>query len=140
MALPFLGAALDIVGKVLDRVIPDPKAKAEAMLELQKLEQSGDLQVMLAQMEINKVEAASPDRFVSGWRPGIGWVCGGGMVMAFIVSPLVQLVIAIVAVCHGQPFVAPPVDMSTLGPILLAMLGLGGMRTFEKYHEVENKR
>jgi len=140
MALPVIGALLSIGERLIDKLIPDPKAKADALQKLAELEQSGDLAVMQGQMEINKIEAANSDRFVSGWRPGIGWVCGGGMVMAYIVSPLVQLIISIVGVFKGQPFVAPEVDMTTLMPILTAMLGMAGLRTFEKYHDVEKNR
>ena len=140
MPLPFIGPVIDIVGKVLDRVIPDPKQRAEAALAVQQLQQSGDLAAMAQQADINKIEAASPSLLIAGWRPAIGWVCGAGLAMAYVVGPLVQLVIAIVAVCHGLPWVPPVVDMTTLGPILMAMLGMAGLRTWEKVQNAEGNR
>jgi len=76
MSLDPVSALLDIGGKVIDRVWPDPVQAATAKLELVKLQQSGELAAMAGQLEINKVEAASASVFVSGWRPFIGWVCG----------------------------------------------------------------
>ena len=76
MAFDPISAALDIGGKLIDRLWPDPTQAAAAKLELLKLQQSGELQQITGQLEINKVEAANPSVFVSGWRPFIGWVCG----------------------------------------------------------------
>ena len=65
-------ALLGIGGKLIDKLIPDPAARDAARFELLKLQQSGELAAMLAQTEINKVEAANTSVFVSGWRPAIG--------------------------------------------------------------------
>ena len=140
MPLPILGPLLDLAGKVLDRVIPDPAARAAATLELAKMEQNGELQAMAMQAKINEIEAASPDRFISGWRPAVGWVCAAGLAMAYVAGPAVSLVISLVGMFHGKPFVAPVVDMATLSPILLGMLGMAGLRTFEKVKDVEGNR
>ena len=75
MALDPVTAVLDIGGKLIDRMWPDPAQAATAKLELIKLQQSGDLAQMTGQLDINKIEAASSSTFVSGWRPAIGWVC-----------------------------------------------------------------
>ena len=76
MALDPISAALDIGGKLIDRLWPDPTQAAAAKLELLKMQQEGDLAVMVAQTDINKIEAGSSSLFVAGWRPFVGWVCG----------------------------------------------------------------
>jgi len=113
--------------KVIDKVIPDPQAKAQMQLELLRLQQSGELAQMTGQMEINKVEAASPDLFRGGWRPFIGWICGAGLAYQFLLRPLLGWASAV----RGWP--APPtLEMDTLLTLLLGMLGLGAYRTAEK--------
>ena len=135
MALDPVSALLDIGGKVLDRVFPDPAQQATARLELLKLQQSGELTQLAGQMEINKVEAASPSVFVSGWRPAIGWVCGAGFAVQFVIGPLAEWGSAL----YGHPVKFPQMDTGTMMPLLLGMLGLGGMRTAEKMQGVAAK-
>lgn len=134
--------ALPLIGKVLDRLIPDPKAKAEAQLELLKMQQSGELAVLAAdtqlaqaQADVNKTEAANPNTFVSGWRPFIGWVCGLGMASQFVFGPLFTWASAL----WGHPTPFPVLDMGTLLTLLFGMLGLGAMRTTEKINGVASK-
>ncbi len=78
------------------------------------------------QLEINKVEAASPNLFVSGWRPGVGWVCCLALVYQFFLRPAL--------VTFGKP--APDLPMGDLITILLGLLGLGTLRTVEKIKKV----
>lgn len=129
MALDPVSALLDIGGKVIDRIWPDPVAAAQAKLELFKLTQSGELQQIAGQLEINKAEATNANPFVSGWRPFIGWVCGAALAYTYIVYPLLLWVGAVYA-----PTLAPPKlgNDGMLYELLLGMLGLGGLRTFEK--------
>lgn len=136
---------LDIVGigaKLIDKLIPDPQAKAEAMLKLRELEQAGDLAqlnadltVMAAQTDINKVEAASSNPFVAGWRPFIGWVCGGALAVQLVLMPLGVWASSIA----GHPVQAPKMDTELLTTMVISMLGMGGMRSFEKYKGVATK-
>jgi hypothetical protein len=135
MALDPLSALLDVGSKVIDRVWPDPAQAASAKLELMKLQQSGELALIAGQMDINKVEAANPSVFVSGWRPGIGWVCGAGFAVQFVVGPLAEWGSALA----GHPVKFPQMDTGTMMPLLLGMLGLGGMRTAEKMQGVAAK-
>jgi len=128
MALDPVSALLDIGGKVLDRVFPDPTQQAAARLELLKLQQSGELTQIAGQMEINKAEAASSSVFVSGWRPAIGWICGVGFAVQFVIGPLAEWGSAL----YGHPVKFPQMDTGTMMPLLLGMLGLGGLRTAEK--------
>jgi Holin of 3TMs, for gene-transfer release len=135
MALDPLSALLDIGGKVIDRVWPDPAQAAAAKLELFKLQQSGELAQIAGQMDVNKAEAANPNVFVSGWRPFIGWVCGLGFGVQFVFGPLAEWGSAL----YGHPVKFPPMDTGTMMPLLLGMLGLGGLRTAEKIQGVAAK-
>ena len=135
MALDPVTAVLDIGGKLIDRMWPDPAQAATAKLELIKLQQSGDLAQMTGQLEINKVEAANANIFVSGWRPAIGWVCALALLYQYLVRPLAVAMFA--AVGHPLP-VMPGLD-ENLWQLMMAMLGMGGLRTFEKVQGVANK-
>jgi hypothetical protein len=130
-----LGSIADFAGKIIDKVWPDPVAAAQAKLELVKAEQAGALAELTAQWDnakaqaaVNQVEAASSSVFVSGARPFIMWVCGVGLAMQFLVSPMLTWGAAL----FGKTVVLPPLDMGTLLTLLLGLLGLGGMRTVEK--------
>lgn len=123
------------VFKMLDKIIPDPQAKAQAQLQLIQLQQAGefkeletDLALAQGQMETNKTEATNPSLLVSGWRPAIGWICGSGLAVQFLVSPLFTWGAALA----GHPIVFPQLDMGTLLTLLGGMLGLGSLRTVEK--------
>lgn len=128
MAHDPITAVLDIGGKLIDRLWPDPAQANAAKFELFKLQQSGELAQMAGQLDINKVEAAHASRFVSGWRPFIGWVCGSGLAVQFLIGPLLTWGAALL----GKPIVFPQLDMGTLLTLLSGMLGLGGLRTVEK--------
>lgn len=122
-----LGPVFELGGKIIDRLFPDPAAKAAAELELLKLTQSGDLQMVLGQLEINAKEAAHPSVFVAGGRPFIMWICGVGFMYACLLQPLFTWMAAV----KGWP--APPdVNAEVLMYVLGGVLGLGGYRTFEK--------
>jgi hypothetical protein len=121
--------------KILDKVIPDPAQKAEAQLKLLQLKQAGefkeleaDLQMAQGQMDINKIEAASDNLFVAGWRPAVGWVC----VLAFAAKYIGGPAVFIAAQFTSHPITLPPIDMVEMLPILLGMLGLGAMRSWDK--------
>lgn len=123
MALDPISAALDIGGKVIDRLWPDPVQAAQAKLELVKLQQSGELAQITGQLEINKAEAQNASVFVSGWRPACGWICAGALLYQYIARPLM--------IAFGVTASMPGLD-DNLWQLLLGMLGLGGLRTFEK--------
>lgn len=135
MALDPVSALFEVGSKVLDRVLPDPAQQAAAKLELMKLQQNGELAQITGQMDINKVEAASASIFVSGWRPSIGWVCSAGFAVQFVIGPLAEWG----ATLAGHPVKFPQMDTGTMMPLLLGMLGLGGMRTAEKIQGVAAK-
>ena len=132
MAIDPVTALLDIGSKVIDRLWPDPVQAAQAKLELVKLQQSGDLAEIAGQLEINKVEAASSSAFTSGWRPFVGWTCGAGFAVQFVIGPLGEWASALA----GHPVKFPQMDLSTMMPLLFGMLGLGAYRTAEKLQGV----
>ena len=123
-------ALLGIGGKLIDKLIPDPAAQDAARLELLKLQQSGELAAMLAQTDVNNVEAASSSVFVSGWRPAIGWVCALAMAYQYLVRPFL--------VAFHPALAFPGLD-DNLWQLLAGMLGLGGLRTFEKVNGVASR-
>jgi hypothetical protein len=139
MSFDPISAALDLGGKLIDRLIPDPAQKQAAALELLKMQQSGELAQLTAdtelargQLAVDQAEASNANVFVSGWRPFIGWVCGSGLAYQFVFSPLLTWGAALI----GHPVATPTLDLGTLLTLLLGMLGLGGMRTVEKINGV----
>lgn len=129
------GLLLQAGMEIINKFFPDPAAKAAAQLEFLKLQQAGefkaleaDLQMAQGQMDSNKVEAASANVFVSGWRPFIGWTCGAAFAINFIVGPLAQWLAAL----NGHVVAFPSLDVATMLPVLFGMLGLGAYRTAEK--------
>lgn len=140
--IPFLDVLTPIVSKILD-FIPDPAKKAEAQLKLQ-MELDANSQALLnaltavdkAQAETNTEEAKSLNIFVAGWRPFIGWTCGAAFAWAFVVQPI--LVFGLVVTGHALP-VLPVIAIGEMMPVLLGMLGLAGMRSWEKTQGVHNE-
>ena len=135
MSLDPVTALLDIGSKVIDRIFPDPTAAASAKLELMKMQQTGELTVSAGQLEINKEEAKNASVFVSGWRPAIGWVCGGACAWNWIGLPIVKVGLGLLAI----KLELAPANLTEMMPILLGMLGLGGLRTLEKVQGVAAK-
>lgn len=115
------------VFKIIDRVIPDREAADRAKLEFAKLEHQGEMAQMSGQMDINRQEAAHRTVFVAGWRPFIGWICGAGLGYQFLAAPLLSWVL----ILNGMPEL-PPIDLGPLVTLLSGMLGLAGLRTYEK--------
>lgn len=136
MGLPVL-PLLGVIGQVLDKVLPDPKAAAETKLKMLELAQTGEfkeleanLAIATGQMEINKVEAASPGMFKGGWRPATGWICAIGLGYTFLARPLLPWLVTVTGVADVPPLPAIATDELLL--LLGGMLGLGGMRSFER--------
>lgn len=119
-----IGEAVSAVFKVLDKFVPDPAAKAEAEAELRDALMTWDK----AQTEINKAEATHRTVFVAGWRPFIGWTCGVAFAYHFLVTPIILVVVN----TTGAQVTLPNFDIEGMMTVLLGMLGLGGLRTYEK--------
>ena len=128
MAFDPISAALEIGNTLINKIFPDPAQADAAKLELLKLQQSGELAVMTAQTDINKEEAKSTSLFVSGWRPFVGWVCGSAFALHFLLLPIANFIL----VANGHKEVVLAFDMQTLLTVLMGLLGLGGMRSYEK--------
>lgn len=125
---------IPVIGTLLDKLIPDPKAAAEAKIKAIELAQRGelatldaDVRLALGQIEVNKVEAEA-DLFRGGWRPFVGWVCAVGLAVQFVLSPILTWV----SLLFGFGVQFPVLDMSVLLTLLFGMLGLGTLRTKEK--------
>ena len=128
MGLSLLEPVVGIVSKVIDKVFPDPQKKAEALMALEKLRQDGDLQQMTQQAEINKIEAASSSKWASGWRPGVGWVCVAGLGVQVVIGPLIAWGTRLA----GHPVDPPSIDTTELMALLVPMLGIGTLRSYDK--------
>ena len=129
------GAVINAAVGIIDKIIPDPAQKAAAQLAILQLQQNGqleqlkaDTQLALAQTNINAVEAAQPSLFKGGWRPFVGWVCGIGLAVQFLLAPIGVWTAGLL----GHPSQFPVLDINSLMTLLFGMLGLGAMRSFDK--------
>lgn len=129
-----LGPILEMGRTLLDRWIPDPAQKREAEMELIRMAADGELKQVIAQLEINAREAQHPSVFVAGWRPGFGWAGCAGFVYATILQPM----LAWYASVHALP-TPPELNLDLLWVVITGMLGIGGLRTFEKSKGVATK-
>jgi len=121
MALDPLTAGIDLAKVAIEKIWPD-KTEAE------KQQLAAAVTLVQGQLEVNKMEAASPSVFTSGWRPFIGWVCGMACAWNWIGLPMAKFGAAYI----GHPIPLSAADVSEMLPLLMGMLGLGGLRTFEK--------
>ena len=135
MALDPISAALDLGNTLISRIFPDPAQAADAKLKLLELQQSGELSVMTAQTDINKVEASNLSIFVSGWRPAIGWVCALALAYQYLLKPLVMGILPNFGIAIAP---LPGLD-DNLWQLMMGMLGMGGLRTMEKMQGVASK-
>ena len=123
-----VGTVLSTIGNVLDRVIPDKNKRAEAQEAMQLALQSNEFQLAIEQVKVNAIEASSGDNFTRRWRPFIGWTCGSAFALHFVVFPIFNYII----VLFGYQAIIIPFDMQSLMYALGGLLGLGGLRTYEK--------
>lgn len=150
MAFDPFTAVFSVGEKLIDRLWPDPAAKAAGLIELKKLQQSGDLafldadvKLMTGQMEINKMEAMHGGIFKGGWRPAVGWVCAAAMAYKFLVSPFLIFLVQIIAHMLDKELfpieMLPVLEWKELSVVLLGMLGLGTARSWEKVKTTTGK-
>ena len=124
-----LSAVLPSVMEVAGRFLPEDKEKrAAAEREIQAKLTDSLAQVDFAQLGINKVEAAHRSMFVAGWRPFIGWTCGVALMYTYVLQPILVFGLA----QAGYLVELPRMDLGELMPVLMGMLGLGGLRSWEK--------
>ncbi len=122
------------ISKLLDKVIPDADERRRLSFEIATLAEKQAHEIAKAQIEVNKAEASSHSMFVSGWRPAVGWVCTVGLATNYLFVPGCNFILT-----STSPITVPPLDRSEMMPVLLGMLGLGGLRTYEKTKDVARK-
>lgn len=124
-----------ILNGIRTLITGESDADRKAQLELAAKQLEATVESMKAQTAVNAVEAASTDPFVSRWRPFIGWVCGVAFAYHFILQPVLVLLL----LTAGKKIALPVFDLGTLMPVLLGMLGLGAMRSYDKVQMSKSK-
>ena len=133
MALDPFTAGFDLIKTGLDKFFPDADTELKGKLAEAASQINNDYQLQLAQLDINKAEASSSSLFVSGWRPAIGWICGFSLCYAAILEPIARFTASVIFAYVGT---FPIIDTEITLQILMGLLGLAGMRTFEKHKGV----
>ncbi|MDE2098406.1 MAG: hypothetical protein KGL39_14225 [Patescibacteria group bacterium] len=128
MALDPISNVAEAAAKIISLFKADPNIKANASVAIDEARLNGEIQQVLGQLDVNKAEASNASLFVAGWRPAVGWTCAAGLASQFLIGPMSTWVASLL----GHPIVYPSLDMGTLLTLLMGMLGLGGMRTYEK--------
>ena len=122
----------NLIGPVtglLDKFVEDKDQKAKLAHDLATMADRHAQELATAQIEVNKAEASSGSLFKGGWRPFIGWVCGGAFAYHFVLQPVI--VFGVLTAGIDLPPL-PEFDMASLMTVMMGMLGLGGLRTYEK--------
>ena len=130
-----LGGVVQAIGQIADDLITTDKERLDAEIELKRLGlESSRIEANLVhgQLEVNQAEATSSSVFVAGWRPGVGWVCVAALACQYIARPLVQWG----GIVSGHPLPDLPGIDDNLWQLTLGLLGLGGLRTYEKVQGV----
>lgn len=127
---------IDGIKQTLSNMNPDQLNQAKALdIDFQKFLLDNGIKLQLAQIDVNKEEAKSTSIFVAGWRPFVGWACGAALVYSAILEPMARFTTKVFFAYNG---IFPTIDTSLTLQILLGMLGLAGMRSFEKVKDVAN--
>ena len=144
MSFDPLSALFDLGKTAIEKIWPDPSKRAAELLKLEELRQAGDLarmdaevKLLLGQIEVNKIEAQHPSLFIAGWRPFAGWCGGIAFAYAAILEPIARFVAKVVYDYQGN---FPEINTDLTIQVLLGMLGLGLMRSFEKTKDVQTDR
>jgi len=127
--MSLLTTLIEPATKLLDKVIEDKDQKAKLAHELATMADRLAHEQQLAQIAVNKEEAASGSIFKGGWRPFVGWVCGIAFCYHFIIQPVIIFIVALTGITIPD---LPSFNMNTLLTVLGGLLGIGGLRTYEK--------
>jgi len=127
--MSLLTSLIQPVSQILDKAIPDTDLKRKLSHEIATMSEKHAQELALAQINVNATEAASGSLFKGGWRPFVGWVCGVAFCYHFILQPVIIFVVAIIGVDIPE---LPDFQMNTLLTVLGGLLGIGGLRTYEK--------
>ena len=133
--MSMLGSLLEPATKLLDKVIEDKDQKNALAHEIATMAERHAQELAKGQLEVNKTEAAHKSLFVAGWRPFIGWICGVAMLANFLLIPMANFVLDL----SGSTNTIPLIELETMMPVLMGMLGLGAMRSFEKVKKVSRE-
>jgi len=120
---------------LLDKFIADADERNRLAHQIATLAERQAHEIAKAQIAVNKEEAGSHSMFVAGWRPATGWICAIGLATNYLFVPICNFVLTITE----SPITVPPLDLSEMMPVLLGMLGLGTLRTYEKTKDVARK-
>lgn len=131
-----LGSLIGPVTGLLDKFIEDKDVKNKLAHDLSTMAERHAQDLAKGQLEVNKTEAAHKSLFVAGWRPAVGWTCCLGMASNFLVIPMTNFALALT----GSAIVVPLLDTGEMMPVLMGMLGLGAMRTYEKKQGVQRDK
>ncbi len=139
-AVPALaGAAVEMatsaISAVIKKYIPDPAAQAQMELDVYKTLQSTDL----AQLDVNKAEAQSGSIFIAGWRPAIGWICAASLAWQFVVKGWAFTTISLFNEKAATAILNSPSLDNNVWELVFAMLGMGALRSFDKFKGVASK-
>ena len=133
--MSILSSLIQPATKLLDKVIEDKDQKNALAHEIATMAERHAQELAKGQLEVNKTEAAHKSLFVAGWRPFIGWICGVAMLANFLLIPMANFVLDL----SGSTNTIPLIELETMMPVLMGMLGLGAMRSFEKVKKVSRE-
>lgn len=120
---------------LIDDLFTTDEERSEAKLKLMELDSEG----ALAQLGVNSVEASHKSIFVAGWRPAVGWTCAFALAWTYVLYPMLSAAAVLAGLYFGVPFdvtLLPVLDLGQMMPVLMGMLGLGAMRSYEKVQGV----
>lgn len=133
MSFDPITAGIDLLSKVIDRVLPNKVEADKAKAELLVMQTKGELDQLVGQLDINKIEAGHQSVFVAGWRPFIGWICGCALAYAALLEPLMRFTAEVLFKYTGS---FPVINTDITLQVLLGILGLGAYRTYERVQGV----
>ena len=133
--LSIISSVSNLFSTIVERVWPDATESEKAKLAILSQELSQEFKLLEGQLEINKIEAVHDNIFVAGWRPFIGWVCGITLLYAALLEPILRFVAQVFMNYNGE---FPIIDTDITLQVLLGLLGLSGLRSFEKYKSISH--
>lgn len=136
MSFDPISAGFDLGKTILDKFFPDADAEMKLKMEQAANEINNEFQLQLEQIKLNQKEAENNSVFVSGWRPAVGWTCCLSLMYVSILNPIGQFIAKVFFQYTGE---FPVIDTSLTLQVLIGLLGLGGLRTIEKYHGIARK-
>lgn len=134
MAFDPISSIADAATKILGKFFPDADEKMKLKFQQATLEIQNEAANALAQLEVNKVEAASPHWFVASWRPFCGWICGLGLLYSFVGQPFLSWASMVFKI--PTP---PALDADVLMVVLSSMLGMASIRSYDKSKGTDTK-